>query len=187
MFGISGFELFIILLFGFLLFGPDKLPAIAKTVGKGIAKFRSAQQEMNDVIKNDLYDPDSDEPFKNPVEALDKLAARHEKKSAKSSKTGASAASSASSGATTSAVTAVGASGAGTPRAQGAGVAGAGSSGVKPRQESFTERKARYERERAARKKADEEQAAQGGKADETAKASDAENASQAASTDGGE
>ena len=34
-FGIGGTELFLILLFGFLIFGPDKLPAIAKTVGKG--------------------------------------------------------------------------------------------------------------------------------------------------------
>ena len=31
MFGIGGFELFLILLFGFLVFGPDKLPALAKT------------------------------------------------------------------------------------------------------------------------------------------------------------
>ena len=29
MFGIGGFELFLILLFGFLIFGPDKLPAMA--------------------------------------------------------------------------------------------------------------------------------------------------------------
>ena len=34
MFGIGGFELFLILLFGFLIFGPDKLPAMAKTLGR---------------------------------------------------------------------------------------------------------------------------------------------------------
>ena len=33
MFGIGGFELFLILLFGVLIFGPDKLPAMAKTLG----------------------------------------------------------------------------------------------------------------------------------------------------------
>ena len=38
MFGIGGFELFLILLFGFLIFGPDKLPAIAKTLGKADRK-----------------------------------------------------------------------------------------------------------------------------------------------------
>lgn len=73
MFGIGGFELFLILLFGFLIFGPDKLPAMAKTLGKAIAKFRSAQEEMNKVIKTEVYDPSSDEPFKNPLEALSKV------------------------------------------------------------------------------------------------------------------
>ena len=75
MFGIGGFELFIILVFAFLIFGPDKLPEVAKTVGKAIARFRSAQEEMNSVIKStDIFDPnDPEQPFKDPVEALDKL------------------------------------------------------------------------------------------------------------------
>lgn len=72
LFGIGGFELFLILLFGFLLFGPDKLPAMAKTLGKAIGKFRNAQEEMNKVIKNEVYDPDSDEPFKNPLDVMEK-------------------------------------------------------------------------------------------------------------------
>ena len=66
MFGIGGFELFLILLFGFLIFGPDKLPAMAKTLGKAINKFRSAQEEMNKVIKTEVYDPTSDEPRRPP-------------------------------------------------------------------------------------------------------------------------
>ena len=73
MFGLGGFELFLILLFGFLIFGPDKLPAMAKTLGKAINKFRSAQEEMNKVLKTEVYDPTSDEPFKNPLEALSKV------------------------------------------------------------------------------------------------------------------
>lgn len=138
--GIGGFELFLILLFGFLLFGPDKLPAMARTVGRGIAKFKSAQEEMNNVIKNDLYDPDSDEPFKNPVEALDKLAAKHDK-SGKS--------------------TAASKSASGT-KASDKPAAETHKPSVTPRQESFTERKARYERERAARRAAEEAAAAGG-------------------------
>ena len=51
-FGIGGTELFLILLFGFLIFGPDKLPAIAKTVGKAISKFRSAQDEKGREDRN---------------------------------------------------------------------------------------------------------------------------------------
>lgn len=60
MFGIGGFELFIILLFGFLVFGPDKLPDIARTIGVAIGKFRKAQEEMNAVLKNEVLDPDAD-------------------------------------------------------------------------------------------------------------------------------
>jgi len=74
LFGIGGFELFLILLFGFLIFGPDKLPAIAKTVAQTISKFRNAQDEMNRVLKTEVYDPNSDEPFKNPLDVLAKVA-----------------------------------------------------------------------------------------------------------------
>lgn len=72
MFGIGGFELFLILLFGFLIFGPDKLPQIAKTIGMAVQKFRSAQDEMNKVVKTEIYDPLSDKPVKNPLDAIDK-------------------------------------------------------------------------------------------------------------------
>ena len=49
MFGIGGFEFFLILLFGFLIFGPDKLPEIAKTIGMAVNKFKKAKDEMDDV------------------------------------------------------------------------------------------------------------------------------------------
>lgn len=80
MFGIGGFELFLILLFGFLIFGPDKLPAMAKTIGKAIAKFRSAQEEMSGVLKGEMvFDKDAEDPFKNPLDALDDMAAKASK------------------------------------------------------------------------------------------------------------
>jgi TatA/E family protein of Tat protein translocase len=41
-FGIGSNELFLILLFGFLLFGPDKLPGVGRTVGRAIRQFREA-------------------------------------------------------------------------------------------------------------------------------------------------
>ncbi len=76
MFGIGGFELFLILIFGFLIFGPDKLPAIAKTIGKAIAKFRSAQEDMSEQLKTATFvDKDSDAPLKNPLEVLETAAA----------------------------------------------------------------------------------------------------------------
>ncbi len=165
MFGIGGFELFIILLFGFLIFGPEKLPEVARTVGKGIARFRQAQDEMNDVIKStDIYDPNSDEPFKDPMEALDKLAKHQEEKRAlqsesakatKASPAGSSVAKKPSSQANASVKSATGAE----SKAESATVSDGGTG--EPRRESFTERKARYERERAARKAAAEQAAAE--------------------------
>ena len=139
MFGIGGFELFLILLFGFLLFGPDKLPAMAKTLGKAIGKFRNAQEEMNKVIKNEVYDPDSDEPFKNPLDVMEK-AADAGKKAANGASKAVSSASKAVSSHSSSTATAS------KPRPAG-------------QQESFSERKARYDRERAAKQAAEAERA----------------------------
>ncbi len=120
MFGIGGFELFLILLFGFLIFGPEKLPEIAKTVGKAIAKFRNAQDEMNSVLKGEVFDPNSDEPFKNPLDMIDNAANKASKASATAKKTVAQ---------------------------------------VSEKAESFSERKARYDRERAAKRAAEAEAA----------------------------
>ncbi len=72
MFGIGGFELFLIILFGFLIFGPDKLPEIAKTLGMAINKFKKAKDEMDGVIREEIFDPSADEPFKNPARAIDR-------------------------------------------------------------------------------------------------------------------
>ena len=147
MFGIGGFELLIILVFAFLIFGPEKLPDMARTAGRAIAKFRNAQAEMNEVLNTtDFYDPNSDEPFKDPIEALDKLAKHQEEKKAakESQKSSASAADDAAKPAEAAAAAAAPA---------------AAEAADTPKQESFTERKARYERERAARKAAEEEAA----------------------------
>ena len=142
MFGIGGFELFLILLFGFLLFGPDKLPAMAKTLGKAIGKFRNAQEEMNKVSKNEVYVPDSDEPFKNPLDVMEK-AADAGKKAANGASKAVSSASKAVSQATHSAPSKAASQ---QPR-------------TVAKQESVSERKARYDRERAAKLAADAEKA----------------------------
>lgn len=68
--GIGGNELIIILIVAFLIFGPDKLPDIARTIGRAIAKFREAQTEVNEVIRKEVYDPheDKDNPFQKATE-----------------------------------------------------------------------------------------------------------------------
>lgn len=57
MFGIGGFELFIIVVFIFVIFGPDKLPQIIKYAGLGIKKFRKAKAEMDHVLQEEIVDP----------------------------------------------------------------------------------------------------------------------------------
>ncbi len=49
-FNISGGEIFIILLIVFLFFGPDKIPEIARWLGKGLAEVKKATSEIRDEI-----------------------------------------------------------------------------------------------------------------------------------------
>jgi len=84
LFGLSGFEIAIILFFGFLIFGPDKLPQIARTIGRGLKQFRTAQEQMSNVIKSEIYDPVKDlEPLINPFGgfSLDNILEGDSKKS----------------------------------------------------------------------------------------------------------
>jgi|GEM_PF-1173017 TatA/E family protein of Tat protein translocase len=50
LFGISGGEILIILLIFLLLFGPGKIPEIARMIGKGIHEVKKVQQEINSEI-----------------------------------------------------------------------------------------------------------------------------------------
>ncbi len=59
MFGIGGFELFIILLFAFLIFGPTSCPKWQKNVGRCANKFKQAQEEMKAVINDEVLHPDA--------------------------------------------------------------------------------------------------------------------------------
>ncbi len=52
MFDVGGGELIIILLFVLLLFGPKKIPEFAQMVGKGLRKFRMAQEELTQQIRD---------------------------------------------------------------------------------------------------------------------------------------
>lgn len=57
MFGIGDTELVLIVLFGFLLFGPDKLPGMGRTVGRALRQFRNAQEGVNKVVRAEIIDP----------------------------------------------------------------------------------------------------------------------------------
>lgn len=135
----------LILLFAFLIFGPDKLPQIARTVGKGIAKFRAAQEDMNEVLKESkAFDPNAEDPFGDPTETIDKLASTAEKHMR-------SAASEASSAVKSKTHEGIDGSSSAKPAAKPAVPKPAALASASVKNESFTERKARYERERAAK------------------------------------
>ncbi len=77
MFGIGLPELLIIMVIALIVIGPSKLPDLAKALGKGMAEFRKATQEIKDSldldediqeVKKDLVDSVSglDEPIDLP-------------------------------------------------------------------------------------------------------------------------
>ena len=196
MFGIGGFELLIILIFGFILVG-DRLPDVAKTLGRAIRTFQSAQRDMSKVIKEDVFDPNAEDPFKDPLAALDKMGGIAKKtgsslagdlnEMASIAKKKKPAASAASNGAATTATASAKGESDETPaqnavsadNAAGASdIAGAAASaGKEAPAETFAERRARYEKERAARLAAQAEQKA----AEEAAAAAAAVQAADAA------
>ncbi len=57
MFGIGETELLIIVAFGFMIFGPDKLPGMGRTIGRALRQFRQAQEGFTEVVQAEVMDP----------------------------------------------------------------------------------------------------------------------------------
>lgn len=55
-FSISGGEIFVIILVVFLFFGPDKIPEIARWIGKGLGEVKKATSEIRDEIARETED-----------------------------------------------------------------------------------------------------------------------------------
>uniref|UniRef100_UPI004047842F Sec-independent protein translocase subunit TatA/TatB n=1 Tax=Flavobacterium sp. TaxID=239 RepID=UPI004047842F len=56
MFGIGGGELFFIILVVLMLFGSDKIPDIARALGKGMAQLKNSTNEIKSEIQNGAKD-----------------------------------------------------------------------------------------------------------------------------------
>ena len=57
MFGIGETELVLIVLFAFMVFGPDKLPGMGRTIGRALRQFKNAQEGFTEVVQTNIVDP----------------------------------------------------------------------------------------------------------------------------------
>lgn len=57
MFGIGETELVLIVLFAFMIFGPDKLPGMGRTIGRALRQFKNAQEGFTEVVQTNIVDP----------------------------------------------------------------------------------------------------------------------------------
>ncbi len=55
MFGMSGTELAVVLVLALLLLGPNKLPELARTLGKGLREFKKSTEDLRSSVEGEFY------------------------------------------------------------------------------------------------------------------------------------
>lgn len=75
MFGIGGWEFMLIAVLALLLFGPDKLPEFARTIGRLMRDFKRYQDLMESTIRAEVLttEPAPEDPFKKGKEFREKV------------------------------------------------------------------------------------------------------------------
>ena len=64
--GVSGMEIFVILIAALIIFGPQKLPELGRSLGKAIREFKSAGSQIQDEITKVTDEVDPDKIIKPP-------------------------------------------------------------------------------------------------------------------------
>ena len=73
MFGIGGSELIFIILIAVMLFGADKIPEIARTIGKGMAQLKNATDDIKNEIHRSAIENDVKALTKGVTEEIDRV------------------------------------------------------------------------------------------------------------------
>lgn len=66
MFGLGFSEILLILAIALIVIGPKKLPGLAKALGRGLAEFRKATEEIQRSIYQDVHKPLDPKEFLKP-------------------------------------------------------------------------------------------------------------------------
>ena len=68
MFGLGFWEIAVLLTAALVIFGPSKLPELARTLGKGLREFRNATDEFKNTIDAELREHPPTPPTRVPTE-----------------------------------------------------------------------------------------------------------------------
>ena len=82
MFGIGFPELMVILVVALLVFGPKRLPEMARSLGRGLAEFRRASSDVRQTFLDATREPEIGPDPPSPPESLEKQAEKEPQQAA---------------------------------------------------------------------------------------------------------